>query len=61
MTRDVLPALLRLGAAVGFSLAGLSEPLVILLTLSVLALYTLVLFLLRRRLDGRFTLRVSKQ
>lgn len=57
----VLPALLLLGAAVGFSLAGLSEPLVILLTLSILALYTLVLFLLRRRLDGRFTLRVSKQ
>ena len=55
----VLPALLLLGAIVGFSLASLPEPVVILLSLAILALYTLALFLLRRRLDSKFTLTIS--
>ena len=55
----VLPALLLLAAVVGFSLASLSEPAVILLSLAVLAVYILILFLLRKKLDSKFTLTVS--
>ena len=56
----VIPALLLLGAVVGFSLASLSEPLVILLSLAILALYILILFFFRKKLDSKFTLTVSK-
>lgn len=55
----VLPALLLLAAVVGFSLASLSEPVVILLSLAVLAVYILILFLLRKKLDSKFTLTVT--
>ena len=55
----VLPALLLLAAVVGFSLASLSEPVVILLSLAVLAVYILILFLLRKKLDSKFTLTIS--
>ena len=55
----VVPALLLLAAVVSFSLASLSEPVVILLSLAILALYVLVLYLFRRKLDSHFTLTVS--
>ena len=55
----VLPALLLLAAVVGFSLASLSELAVILLSLAVLAVYILILFLLRKKLDSKFTLTIS--
>ena len=56
----VLPAILVLVAVVAFSLASLPEPLVILLSLGTIALYVIVLFLLRKKLDSRFTLEVKK-
>ena len=52
----VIPALLLLAAVIGFSLASLSEPVVILLSLAILGLYILILFLLRQKLDSQFTL-----
>ena len=55
----VVPAVLLLGAVVGFTLAELPEPIVILLSLAVLAVYILILFLLRKKLDSKFTLTVS--
>lgn len=56
----VLPAILVLVAVVAFSLASFPEPLVILLSLGTIALYVIVLFLLRKKLDSRFTLEVKK-
>lgn len=55
----VIPALLLLAAVVSLSLASLSEPAVILLSLALLALYVLVLFLFRKKLDSKFTLSVT--
>lgn len=55
----VVPAVLLMGAVVGFTLAELPEPIVILLSLAVLAIYILILFLLRKKLDSQFTLTVS--
>ncbi len=55
----VVPAVLLMGAVVGFTLAELPEPAVILLSLAVLAVYILILFLLRKKLDSQFTLTVS--
>ena len=55
----VVPAVLLMGAVVGFTLASLPEPAVILLSLTVLAVYILILFLLRKKLDSQFTLTVS--
>lgn len=55
----VVPAVLLMGAVVGFTLASLPEPAVILLSLAVLAVYILILFLLRKKLDSQFTLTVS--
>ena len=54
----VVPAILLLATVIGSSLAGLSEPMVILLSLAILGVYILVLFLLRKKLDSRFTLKV---
>lgn len=56
----VLPAILVLVAVVAFSLASFPEPLVILLSLGTIALYVIVLFLLRKKLESRFTLEVKK-
>jgi sigma-E factor negative regulatory protein RseC len=55
----VLPAVLLLGAVVGFTLAELPEPTVILLSLAILGLYILILYLFRKKLDSRFTLKIS--
>ena len=55
----LLPALLLLGVIVGFSVAGFPEGVVALSALLALALYVGVLFLLRRSMEGRFTLTVS--
>ena len=55
----LLPALLILAVAVPLSLAGLSEPLVILLSFAALALYLLLLWLLRKKLNSQFTLTLS--
>ena len=52
----LLPALLIIAVAVGLSLAALPEPVVILLTFAALALYILLLFLLRKKLNSKFTL-----
>lgn len=56
----LLPALLLLAVAVSLSSAGLPETLVILLSLATLALYVLALYLWRKKLDGKFTLTISK-
>lgn len=55
----VLPALLMLGAIIGLSVAGAPEWAVALSALGALGLYVLVLYLVRRRVEGRFTLTVS--
>lgn len=55
----VLPAILMLGAIVGLSVAGVAESLVALAALAVLGLYVLVLFLVRRHIEGRFTLTIE--
>ncbi|MGX8712737.1 MAG: SoxR reducing system RseC family protein [bacterium] len=55
-----VPALLLLAAVIGFSLTGISEPAVILLSLAILGVYVLLLYLLRKRLDSKFTLTVEK-
>lgn len=55
----VLPAILLLAAVIGFSLASLSEPLVILLSLAILALYILLLILFRQKINNKFTLTVE--
>lgn len=55
----VLPAVLLIAVVVGLSLAGFSEPFVILLSFATLGLYILTLYLLRKKLDSRFTLTVT--
>ena len=55
----LLPAILLIAVAVGLSLAGLSEPLVIVLSFAVLALYILILYLFRHKLDSKFTLTIT--
>ena len=55
----LLPALLLLAVAIGLSLAGLPETLVILATFATLALYILALRLLRHRIDNQFTLTLN--
>ena len=55
----ILPALLIVAAAVALSLVGLPEPTVILLTFAALALYLLLLYLLRHKINNNFTLSVS--
>ncbi len=54
----VVPAILLLATVIGSSLAGLSEPIVVLLSLAILGVYILLLFLLRKKLDSKFTLKV---
>ena len=56
----LLPALLLLGVIVALSLARLPELAVILISFAALALYILLLLLLRRRINSRFTLKVQK-
>ena len=55
----LLPAILLITVVVAFSLAGFSEPLVILFSLLTLALYILLLYILRKKLDSRFTLTIT--
>jgi len=55
----ILPALLLLGVIIGLSLAGLSEPVVIGSTFGVLALYVLALYILRHRINTKFTLQIT--
>lgn len=55
----LLPALLMLGVIVGLSLAGVAEGLVALGGLAAAALYVVLLFAVRRRVDNRFTLTVA--
>lgn len=55
----ILPSILIIAVIVTLSLLHLPEPAVILLSLSTLALYILLLFLLRHKLDSRFTLTLS--
>ena len=57
----LLPALLLLVCAIGLSLTSLPEWSVILITLTALALYILLLFSLRDRLNSKFTLTLSHQ
>ncbi len=55
----LLPAILLIAAVVAFSFAGFSEPIVILFSLLTLALYILLLYILRKKLDSRFTLTIT--
>lgn len=55
----VLPAVLMLTAIVGLSLAHVPEGLVALAALLVLGLYVFFLYLLRRKVERRFTLTVT--
>lgn len=55
----ILPALLLLSVAVTLSLFRLPEPLVILSTLATLVFYILLLLLLRKKLDSKFTLTIT--
>lgn len=55
----ILPALLLLGVIIGLSLAGLSEPVVIGSTFGMLALYVLALYILRHRINTKFTLQIT--
>ncbi len=55
----ILPALLLLGVIIGLSLAGLSEPAVIGSTFGMLALYVLALYILRHRINNKFTLQIT--
>ena len=55
----LLPAILLITVVVAFSLAGFSEPLVILFSLFTLGLYILLLYNLRKKLDSKFTLTIT--
>lgn len=55
----ILPALLLLAVAVSLSLLHLPEPLVILLSLAALAVYTLILYLVRHKLNNKFSLSLT--
>lgn len=55
----LLPALLLVAVAIGTSAAGLSEPIVILLTFLSLGLYLLLLLFLRKHLNSQFSLSLS--
>ncbi len=56
----VLPAIVMLGIIAGLSAAHVDEGLVALAALAVLAVYVLVLYLVRQRIEKRFTLTVEK-
>ena len=55
----VLPAVLMLAAIIGLSVAHLPEWAVVLSAFAVLGLYVLVLYLVRRRVESRFTLTLT--
>lgn len=55
----VLPALLMLAVIIGLSVAHLPEWAVVLSAFAVLGLYVLVLYLVRRRVESRFTLTLT--
>lgn len=55
----LLPAILLIAAVMAFSFAGFSEPLVILFSLFTLGLYILLLYILRKKLDSKFTLTIT--
>lgn len=55
----VLPAILMLAAIIGLSVARLPEWAVVLAAFLVLGLYVLILYLLRRKIDRRFTLTLT--
>lgn len=57
----VMPAIVLLGAFALFCCLRLSEPLVALLTLAVVGLYALFLYLIRHRLQRRFTFQLIHQ
>ena len=54
-----LPALLLLAVIIGLSLAHLPEWAVVLASFAVLALYILILYLRRRKVESRFTLTIT--
>lgn len=55
----VLPALLLLAVIIGLSLAHLPEWAVVLASFAVLALYILILYLRRRKVEAHFTLTIT--
>lgn len=55
----VLPAVLMLAAIIGLSLVRLPECAVVLAAFAVLALYVLVLYLRRRKVESHFTLTLT--
>jgi sigma-E factor negative regulatory protein RseC len=54
-----LPAMLLIAVAVTLSVLDIPEPLVILATLASLAIYILILYLLRKKLNHKFTLTLT--
>ena len=56
----VLPSVVLIGAFILFCLLPLSEPMVALLTLLIVALYAVVLYLFRDKLQRRFSLKIEK-
>ena len=56
----VLPAVVLLAVTIGLALAGLPDWLVILASFAALALYVLILYRSRQKLDRKFILTVSK-
>lgn len=57
----VLPAVVVLAVAIGLALAGLPDWVVILATFAALALYLLILYRSRQRLDKKFKLTIHKK
>ena len=55
----ILPAILMLCVIIALSIAGLSEGLIALAALTILALYVLILFLVRRKVENKFILTVE--
>lgn len=56
----LLPALLLLIVAITLSLAGIKESIVILITFATLALYTLLLYLLRNKINQKFQITIKE-
>lgn len=57
----ILPAILIIGIVAGLTAAHISEGIVALSALAALGLYVLLLVLLRRRIERRFTLTIEKK
>ncbi len=57
----VLPALVMIAAIVALSAVGAAEWLVAVAAIAILALYVAILYLLRRKIEKKFTLTITKK